>query len=109
VTLQKLGNKLVQETSETEHLTEEENIFVIADEAHRSQYAVLAARMRKLLPKATFFAFTGTPLERDDKNTPQVFGSYVDRYTIMDALEDKVTVPILYQPRLPELHLSGEQ
>jgi type I restriction enzyme R subunit len=108
MTLQKLGNKLVQETSETEHLTEEENIFVIADEAHRSQYAVLAARMRKLLPKATFFAFTGTPLERDDKNTPQVFGSYVDRYTIMDALKDKVTVPILYQPRLPELHLSGE-
>jgi type I restriction enzyme R subunit len=108
VTLQKLGNKLVQETSETEHLTEEENIFVIADEAHRSQYAVLAARMRKLLPKATFFAFTGTPLERDDKNTPQVFGFYVDRYTIMDALEDKVTVPILYQPRLPELHLNNE-
>jgi len=108
VTLQKLGNKLVQETSETEHLTEEENIFVIADEAHRSQYDVLATRMRSLLPKATFFAFTGTPLKRDDKNTQKVFGSYIDRYTIMDALEDKVTVPIIYQPRLPELHLSGE-
>jgi type I restriction enzyme R subunit len=108
VTLQKIGSKLLQETTETEHLTEEENIFVIADEAHRGQYAVLAARMRSLLPKATFFAFTGTPLEREDKNTPQVFGSYVDRYTIMDALKDKVTVPILYQPRLPELHLSGE-
>ena len=108
VTLQKIGSKLLQETTETEHLTEEENIFVIADEAHRGQYAVLAARMRSLLPKAIFFAFTGTPLEREDKNTPQVFGSYVDRYTIMDALKDKVTVPILYQPRLPELHLSGE-
>jgi len=108
VTLQKLGNKLLQETTETEHLSEEENIFVIADEAHRGQYAVLAARMRSLLPKATFFAFTGTPLEREDRNTPQVFGSYVDRYTIMDALRDKVTVPILYNPRLPELHLSSK-
>ncbi len=108
VTLQKLGSRLLQETTETEHLSEEENIFVIADEAHRGQYAVLAARMRSLLPKATFFAFTGTPLEREDRNTPRVFGSYVDRYTIMDALKDKVTVPILYHPRLPELHLSNE-
>ena len=108
VTLQKLGSRLLQETTETEHLSEEENVFVIADEAHRGQYAVLAARMRMLLPKATFFAFTGTPLEREDKNTPRVFGSYVDRYTIMDALRDKVTVPILYHPRLPELHLSSE-
>jgi len=109
VTLQKLGSRLLQEKTETEHLSEEENIFVIADEAHRGQYAALAARMRSLLPKATFFAFTGTPLEREDKNTPLVFGSYVDRYTIMDALKDKVTVPILYNPRLPELHLSGEE
>jgi len=108
VTLQKLGSRLLRETTETECLSEEENVFVIADEAHRGQYAVLAARMRAFLPKATFFAFTGTPLERDDRNTPEVFGSYVDCYTIIDALKDKVTVRILYHPRLPELHLSSE-
>lgn len=107
VTIQKLGSKILSETEETEHLSEERNIFVLADEAHRSQYALLAARMRKILPRATFFAFTGTPLEKDDKNTREVFGDYVDRYTIKDALEDSVTVPITYQARMPELFLSG--
>jgi len=108
VTLQKLGSRILNETGETEHLSEEENIFVLADEAHRSQYALLAARMRNLLPRATFFAFTGTPLEREDRNTPAVFGDYIDRYTIKDALEDGVTVPITYQARLPELFLSED-
>ncbi|MGC9101273.1 MAG: type I restriction endonuclease subunit R, partial [Caldisericum sp.] len=106
VTLQKLGSKVLSETGETEHLSEEKNIFVLADEAHRSQYALLAARMRNLLPRATFFAFTGTPLEKEDRNTPEVFGDYVDRYTIKDALEDGVTVKIIYQARLPKLHLK---
>jgi len=108
VTLQKLGSRILNETEETEHLSEEENIFVLADEAHRSQYALLAARMRKLLPKATFFAFTGTPLEKEDRNTPALFGEYIDKYTIKDALEDRVTVPITYQARLPELSLSKD-
>ncbi|MGB9695357.1 MAG: type I restriction endonuclease subunit R [Caldisericaceae bacterium] len=108
VTLQKLGSKILSETGETEHLSEEKNIFVLADEAHRSQYALLAARMRNLLPGATFFAFTGTPLEKEDRNTPQVFGDYLDRYTIKDALEDGVTVKIIYQARLPKLHLKED-
>lgn len=108
VTLQKLGSKILSETMETEHLSDEENIFVLADEAHRGQYALLAARMRKLLPKATFFAFTGTPLEKEDKNTPMTFGDYIDCYTIKDAIEDGVTVPITYQARLPELQLSSD-
>lgn len=108
VTLQKLGSRILSETGETEHLSEEENIFVLADEAHRSQYALLAARMRNLLPRATFFAFTGTPLEKEDRNTPAVFGDYIDRYTIKDALEDGVTVPITYEARLPELSLSED-
>ena len=65
-------------------LSDRENIVVIADEAHRSQYDFIdgyARHMHDALPKASFIGFTGTPIERDDRNTPAVFGDYID-YTI---------------------------
>ncbi len=87
-------------------VSERSNIVVMADEAHRSQYGFLdggARWMRQAIPNATFVGFTGTPLERDDKNTPAVFGDYADIYDIRQAVEDNATVRIFYEMRLVKL------
>ena len=83
------------------------NIFVLADEAHRTQYGGLAANLRKALPNAAFFGFTGTPIDKQDRSTLQTFGSYIDTYTIEQAVADGATVPIFYESRLPELRIVG--
>jgi type I restriction enzyme R subunit len=83
---------------------------VIADEAHRSQYAFVdgfARHMRDALPNASFIGFTGTPIEKTDANTRQVFGEYISIYDIQRAVEDKATVPIYYESRLAKLELSA--
>ena len=90
-------------------LTERRNVVVIADEAHRSQYDFIdgfARHMRDALPNATFIGFTGTPIEKEDKNTQAVFGNYVDIYDIQQAVEDGATVPIYYESRLAKIALS---
>jgi len=82
------------------------NIVVMADEAHRSQYGFVeggARWMREALPNATFVGFTGTPLERDDKNTIHVFGEYSDVYDIRQAVEDGATKPLYYESRIVKL------
>lgn len=82
------------------------NIVVLADEAHRSQYGFVeggARWMRDAVPNATFVGFTGTPLERDDRSTPAIFGDYSDIYDIRQALQDNATVPIYYEMRLIKL------
>ena len=82
------------------------NIVVLADEAHRSQYGFLeggARWMREAIPNATYVGFTGTPLEKDDRSTPAVFGDYADIYDIRQAIEDNATVPIYYEMRLVKL------
>jgi type I restriction enzyme R subunit len=87
-------------------VSERSNIVVMADEAHRSQYGFLeggAKWMRDAIPNATFVGFTGTPLERDDRSTPAVFGDYADVYDIRQAIEDNATVPIYYEMRLVKL------
>ncbi len=100
-----------------EQLSDRKNIVVIADEAHRTQYGFkaraietkdsagqvvgqkiaygFAKYMRDALPNATYIGFTGTPIEKEDKNTPAVFGDYIDIYDIARAVEDKATVPNL--------------
>jgi type I restriction enzyme R subunit len=83
------------------------NIFVLVDEAHRSQYGGLAANLRKALPNACLFGFTGTPIDKNDRSTLQTFGSYIDTYTIEQAVADGATVPIFYEGRLPELRIIG--
>jgi type I restriction enzyme R subunit len=88
-------------------LSEASNIFVLADEAHRTQYGGLAANLRKALPNACFFGFTGTPIDKKDRSTLQTFGSYIDTYTIEQAVADGATVPIFYEGRLPELRIIG--
>jgi len=83
------------------------NIFVLADEAHRTQYGGLAANLRKALPNACFFGFSGTPIDKKDRSTLQTFGPYIDTYTIEQAVADGATVPIFYEGRLPELRIIG--
>jgi type I restriction enzyme R subunit len=90
-------------------LSERRNIVVIADEAHRSQYDFVdgfARHMRDALPNATFIGFTGTPIEKEDKNTQAVFGDYIDVYDIQQAVEDGATVRIYYESRLAKIELS---
>ena len=113
-----------------ETLSERENIVVIADEAHRTQYGFkakiiddkdekgqvvgkkmvygFAKYMRDALPNATYLGFTGTPIERTDINTPAVFGNYIDVYDIAQAVEDGATVRIYYESRLAKVNLSEE-
>jgi type I restriction enzyme, R subunit len=88
-------------------LSEASNIFVLADEAHRTQYGGLAANLRKALPNACFFGFTGTPIDKKDRSTLSTFGTYIDRYTIDQAVADGATVPIFYEGRLAELRILG--
>jgi len=85
--------------------------IVMADEAHRSQYGFVeggARWMREALPNATFVGFTGTPLERDDKNTIHVFGEYADVYDIRQAVEDGATKPLYYESRIIKLRVDEE-
>ncbi len=103
-------------------LSERENIIVIADEAHRTQYGFkakvdketgeitygFAKYMHEALPNATYIGFTGTPIEKSDRNTPAVFGNYIDIYDISRAVEDHMTVPIYYESRLAKINLSED-
>ena len=89
-------------------LSEAANIFVMVDEAHRTQYRSLAANMRQALPNACFLGFTGTPIDKKDRSTLQTFGPYIDTYTIEQAVRDKATAPIFYESRLPELQIIGQ-
>jgi type I restriction enzyme, R subunit len=92
-------------------VSERSNVVVMADEAHRSQYGFVeggARWMREALPNATFVGFTGTPLERDDKNTIHVFGAYADVYDIRQAVEDGATRPLYYESRIIKLKVDEE-
>jgi len=104
-------------------LTDRQNVVVIADEAHRSQYGFkakvagktgeiaygFAKYLRDALPNASFIGFTGTPIEATDVNTPAVFGHYIDIYDISRAVEDGATVPIYYESRLARIELDEEE
>lgn len=93
-------------------LSDRRNIVVIADEAHRSQYDFIdgyARHMRDALPNASFIGFTGTPIEKEDKNTQAIFGEYVDIYDIQQAVEDGATVRIFYESRLAKIELDPDE
>ncbi|HEY9086845.1 MAG TPA: type I restriction endonuclease subunit R [Anaerolineaceae bacterium] len=86
-------------------LSERSDIIVMTDEAHRSQYDVLALNMRNALPNAAFIGFTGTPLMAGEERTRQVFGDYVSIYNFKQSVDDQATVPLFYENRIPELQL----
>lgn len=107
-----------------ETLSDRTNIVVVADEAHRSQYGFSgrvvetedgseirygnAKYLRDALPNASYIGFTGTPIEKEDKSTPAVFGDYIDVYDIKQAVDDGATVPISYESRLIKIKLDEQ-
>jgi len=100
-----------EEDKQAEQISDRNNILVIVDEAHRSQYNFIdgsARFIRDSLPNATFIGFTGTPIEKKDRNTKNVFGDYADIYDITQSVKDKMTVPIYYESRLAKLRLKTE-
>lgn len=90
-------------------LSSRDDIIVMTDEAHRSQYDTFAANMRAALPNAAFIGFTGTPLMAGEEKTRQVFGEYVSIYDFKQSVEDKATVPLFYENRIPTLQLTNEE
>lgn len=88
-------------------LSDRDDVIVITDEAHRSQYDIFAANMRDALPNAAFLGFTGTPLMAGEERTREVFGDYVSIYTYRQSVEDGATVPLFYENRIPELELTN--
>ena len=89
-------------------LSDRNDVIVITDEAHRSQYDVFALNMRNALPNAAFIGFTGTPLMAGEERTKEVFGDYVSVYNFAQSIEDGATVPLYYENRTPELQLANE-
>jgi type I restriction enzyme R subunit len=100
---------LIQKFNIDEFVSDRDDIIVITDEAHRSQYDVLAANMRSALPNAAFIGFTGTPLMAGEEKTREVFGEYVSIYDFRQSVEDRATVPLYYENRIPELQLLNEE
>ena len=93
-----------------EVLSDKDNIFVLIDEAHRTQGGMTAAYMRASLPNAKFIAFTGTPIDKETKSTLGEFsgGDYIDKYTIKQSVEDGNTLSIRYQTGMPEYFIEKE-
>lgn len=89
-------------------LSDRNDIIVITDEAHRTQYDGLALNMRNALPNAAFLGFTGTPLIAGEERTKEVFGNYVSVYNFAQSIADGATVPLYYENRIPELQLTNE-
>ena len=91
-------------------LNPSEDLLVMVDEAHRTQYGILGGRMSRALPNAALIGFTGTPIEKDFKrSTIGRFGPLIDAYTIPQSVADGATVPIFYEARLPELAIEGPE
>ena len=95
-------------TKEYPILSTRNDIIVMVDEAHRTQYKDLAENMRKALPNANFIAFTGTPLLGSKRLTNQWFGDYVSEYNFAQSVEDGSTVPLFYSRRVPEVGLEND-
>ena len=105
--IQKFGTE--EKGQSFEKISDRDDIIVITDKAHRTQYGTLALNMREALPNAKFIAFTGTPLMRGDEKTKRVFGDYVSKYTFKQSIEDKATVPLYYEARIPEMQITNDE
>lgn len=88
-------------------LSDRDDVIVITDEAHRTQYDVLALNMRNALPNAGFIGFTGTPLIAGEEKTKEVFGDYVSVYNYASSTADGATVPLYFENRIPTLKLTN--
>ncbi|GGB24776.1 type I restriction endonuclease subunit R [Puia dinghuensis] len=94
-------NKFQSAVTKHKGVFESNNIFVLVDESHRTQYGTFNVKMQQAFPQACYIAFTGTPLLKKDRNTADKFGGIIPGtvYTIADAVEDKAVVPLLYEGR----------
>lgn len=101
-----LIQKFNQDVDPDEGYTQRDDVIVITDEAHRTQYGTLALNMRNALPNASYIGFTGTPLFKDDEITRRVFGGYISTYDFQRAVEDKATVPLYYDARGEKLGVA---
>ena len=84
------------------------DIFLLVDEAHRTQYGSFAASLDLTLPKACAVAFTGTPISKKDRDTNERFGRYIDKYRINEAMADGAVLKLLYENRMPVLDIQRE-
>lgn len=101
-----LIQKFNKDVDPNEGYTKRDDLIVVTDEAHRTQYGVLALNLRNALPNANYIGFTGTPLFTDDEITKQVFGDYVSTYDFQRAVEDGATVPLYYDARGDKLGVA---
>ena len=109
-TIQKFEEALTSPDGPLDLLNTSDNVIIMVDEAHRSQYGDLGALMSKALPNATLIGFTGTPIEKGyGRSTRRRFGHLIDAYTIPQSVADGATVPIFYEARLPELAIEGPE
>ncbi len=86
-----------------------ENLFILVDESHRSQYGTAHAKMKRMLPRACYIGFTGTPLMKTEKNTARKFGGFIHQYTIDQAVKDGAVLPLLYEGRAAKLSINKKQ
>ncbi len=101
-----LIQKFNQDVDAGECYSERNDVIVITDEAHRTQYGMLALNLRNALPNASFMGFTGTPLFSDEEITRRIFGDYVSTYDFQRAVEDGATVPLYYDARGERLGIA---
>jgi type I restriction enzyme R subunit len=90
-------------------VNDRDNVIVVADEAHRTQYKSLATNVRDGLPNASHLGFTATPIEKEDRSTTNTFGGYISQYTIKESEKDESTVPIFYESRLAKLQVNDPE
>lgn len=103
-TIQKF--QTTDDEAEYPEVNDRQNMIVVADEAHRTQYKELAANVRAALPNASYLGFTATPIEKEDRSTINTFGGYISQYTIEQSEKDESTVPIYYESRLAKLQIN---
>ena len=84
------------------------DVFILVDESHRSNYGLMATKMRSVFPNACYIGFTGTPLMKREKNTMSKFGKLIHKYTIKDGVEDGAIVPLIYEGRFVEQKVDEE-
>ncbi|MBR2042311.1 MAG: type I restriction endonuclease subunit R [Oscillospiraceae bacterium] len=94
------------ERQETKNLSRD--VFVLVDESHRSNYGLMATKMRSVFPNACYIGFTGTPLMKHEKNTMSKFGKLIHKYTIKDGVEDGAIVPLIYEGRFVDQKVDEE-
>lgn len=115
--LQDKGNEIITTiidkfqtaTKNTSFIDNSEDIFVLVDESHRSQYGTAHINMKRVLPNACYIGFTGTPLMKNEKSTARKFGGFIHKYTIDQAVKDGAVLPLLYEGRSAQLSVNNQQ